>query len=150
MCTGWAYSCPLPMLPHAACTLGCHTNILLSHDAVQRENIQDPTSITSWWARDTSVSPLLWLKVSEMSWPKVYPAPRGEMPHPPLSSGSDHSKSHMGPWHRERTWSKFQPNFHVQQMQCKSPNKTQWEKWKKPISMIFIGSYLMGNLLDSI
>ena len=44
------------------------------------------------------VNPLLWLNVSEMSWPNVYPAPRGEMPHPPLSSGSDHSRSHMGPW----------------------------------------------------
>lgn len=33
-----------------------------------------------------------------MSWPKVYPAPRGEMPQPPRSSGSDHSRSHMGPY----------------------------------------------------
>ena len=32
-----------------------------------------------------------------MSWPKVYPAPLGEIPHPHLSSGSDHNKSHIGP-----------------------------------------------------
>lgn len=56
-----------------------------------------PTSMTSWCARDTSVRPLLWLKASEMSWPKVYPAPRGEMPQPWRSSGSLHSRSHMGP-----------------------------------------------------
>lgn len=31
------------------------------------------------------------------TWPKVYPAPRGEIPQPHLSSGSDHNKSHMGP-----------------------------------------------------
>lgn len=29
------------------------------------------TSMTSWWARETRVSPLAWLKVSEMSCPKV-------------------------------------------------------------------------------
>ena len=70
-------------------------------------------SITSWCARDTNVNPLLWLKVSEISWkngfifwkkssqknlhipiyvytwPKVYPAPLGEIPQPPRSSGSD-------------------------------------------------------------
>ena len=44
-----------------------------------------------------SVRLLLWLKFSEMSWPNVYPAPRGEIPQPPLSSGSDHSRSHIGP-----------------------------------------------------
>ena len=27
----------------------------------------------------------------------MYPAPLGEMPHPPRSSGSDHNKSHIGP-----------------------------------------------------
>jgi len=32
-----------------------------------------------------------------MSYPKVYPAPLGDIPQPPLSSGSDHNKSHMGP-----------------------------------------------------
>uniref|UniRef100_A0A0E9XK82 Uncharacterized protein n=1 Tax=Anguilla anguilla TaxID=7936 RepID=A0A0E9XK82_ANGAN len=53
--------------------------------------------MTSWWARDTRVRPLAWLKVSEMSCPKVYPAPRGEIPQPPRSSGSDHRRSHMGP-----------------------------------------------------
>ncbi|KAG9340949.1 hypothetical protein JZ751_020142 [Albula glossodonta] len=42
-------------------------------------------------------------KVSEMSCPKVYPAPLGEMPQPPRSSGSDHSKSHMGPWIRAQS-----------------------------------------------
>ena len=30
--------------------------------------------------------------------PKVYPAPRGEMPQPPRSSGSDQRRSHIGPW----------------------------------------------------
>ncbi len=60
------------------------------------------TSMTSWWARLMSVSPLLWLKFSDMSWPKVYPAPRGDIPHPPLSSGSDHNRSHIGPWERRR------------------------------------------------
>jgi hypothetical protein len=29
------------------------------------------------------------LKASEISWPNVYPAPRGEIPHPQRSSGSD-------------------------------------------------------------
>lgn len=55
------------------------------------------TSMTSWWALETRVRPLLWLNVSDMSWPNVYPAPLGEMPQPPRSSGSDHSKSHIGP-----------------------------------------------------
>ena len=32
-----------------------------------------------------------------MSYPNVYPAPLGEIPQPPLSSGSDHNKSHIGP-----------------------------------------------------
>lgn len=70
-------------------------------------------SITNWCARATSVSPLLWLNASEMSCPNVYPAPRGDIPHPQRSSGSDHSKSHMGPsWgtsctrSMERTWSR--------------------------------------------
>ena len=34
---------------------------------------------------------------SYMSCPKVYPAPRGEIPQPQRSSGSDQTKSHMGP-----------------------------------------------------
>lgn len=55
------------------------------------------TSMTSWWALETRVRPLLWLNVSDMSWPNVYPAPLGEIPQPPRSSGSDHSKSHIGP-----------------------------------------------------
>jgi len=42
------------------------------------------------------------------TWPKVYPAPRGEIPQPHLSSGSDHNKSHMGPsWGTSWTRSKF-------------------------------------------
>eukprot|EP00955_Chlamydomonas_euryale_P107653 365788-Chlamydomonas_euryale.AAC.4 len=32
-----------------------------------------------------------------MSWPYVYPAPRGEIPQPMRSSGSDHKRSHIGP-----------------------------------------------------
>ena len=32
-----------------------------------------------------------------MSAPKVYPAPLYEIPHPALSSGSDHNKSQIGP-----------------------------------------------------
>ena len=31
------------------------------------------------------------------TWPNVYPAPLGEMPQPPLSSGSLQRRSHMGP-----------------------------------------------------
>lgn len=38
-----------------------------------------------------------------MSWPKVYPAPRGDMPHPHLSSGSDQSKSGMDKKKRANT-----------------------------------------------
>ena len=37
------------------------------------------------------------LKASEISCPKVYPAPLGLIPQPHRSSGSLHSKSHMGP-----------------------------------------------------
>ena len=37
-----------------------------------------------------------------MSCPNVYPAPRGEIPQPPRSSGSDQSRSHMGPWQGQR------------------------------------------------
>ena len=44
-------------------------------------------SIVSWWARVMSLRPLLWLNCSEMSCPKVYPAPRGEIPQPLRSSG---------------------------------------------------------------
>jgi hypothetical protein len=32
-----------------------------------------------------------------MSCPNVYPAPLGFIPQPDLSSGSDHSRSHIGP-----------------------------------------------------
>ena len=36
-------------------------------------------------------------RISETSCPKVYPAPRGETPHPNRSSGSLQSRSHMAP-----------------------------------------------------
>jgi len=43
-----------------------------------------------------------------ITWPNVYPAPRGEMPQPHRSSGSDHNKSHIGPsWGTSWTRSKF-------------------------------------------
>lgn len=43
-----------------------------------------------------------------ITWPKVYPAPRGEIPQPHRSSGSDHKRSHMGPsWGTSWTRSKF-------------------------------------------
>ena len=43
------------------------------------------------------VNPLEWLNVSEISCPKVYPVPQGEIPQPPRSSGPDQSRSHIGP-----------------------------------------------------
>lgn len=55
------------------------------------------SSITSWWAREASVRPLVWLSVSEMSCPNVQPALGGEISHRPWSSGSDHYRSHNGP-----------------------------------------------------
>lgn len=43
-----------------------------------------------------------------VTWPKVYPAPRGETPQPHLSSGSDHNRSHIGPsWGTSWKRSKF-------------------------------------------
>lgn len=54
-------------------------------------------SMTSWWARATMLRPFRSLKAADTSAPNVYPAPRGEMPHPDRSSGSLHSKSHIGP-----------------------------------------------------
>jgi len=43
-----------------------------------------------------------------ITWPKVYPAPLGEMPQPHRSSGSDHNRSHMGPsWGTSWTRSKL-------------------------------------------
>jgi len=70
------------------------------------------TSITSWCARAIKVKPFVWLNVSDISCPNVYPAPRGEIPQPPRSSGSDHKRSHIGPscgtsWSRSnaRMWS---------------------------------------------
>ena len=45
-----------------------------------------------------SVRLFVWLKVSEMSWPNVYPAPRGDIPQPARSSGSDQRRSHIGPY----------------------------------------------------
>lgn len=66
------------------------------------------------WSNCRSQS-LQWYDVHqerEPTWPKVYPAPRGEIPQPHLSSGSDQSRSHMGPscgtsWTRSRSrmWS---------------------------------------------
>ena len=38
-----------------------------------------------------------WLNMVHTSPPKRYPAPRGERPQPSTSSGSDHSRSHIGP-----------------------------------------------------
>lgn len=41
---------------------------------------------------------LVWLNYSEISFPNKYPAPLGEIPHPEVMlSGSDQSKSHIGP-----------------------------------------------------
>lgn len=37
------------------------------------------------------------MREAQVTWPKVYPAPRGDIPQPHLSSGSDHSRSHMAP-----------------------------------------------------
>ena len=40
----------------------------------------------------------MWLNYSDISFPKRYPAPRGDMPQPEvMESGSDHRRSHMGP-----------------------------------------------------
>jgi len=80
--------------PHS---VGCWGEMRTSHWG-EEDAEGSRTSITSWWALETKVRPLAWLKVSDMSWPKVYPAPLGEMPQPPRSSGSDHNKSHIGPW----------------------------------------------------
>lgn len=42
------------------------------------------------------------------TWPKVYPAPLGDIPQPQRSSGSDHKRSHMGPsWGTSWTRSKL-------------------------------------------
>lgn len=60
-------------------------------------NILLDTSIISWWARAIILRLLVWLNCSAMSWPKVQPAPRGFMPHPARSSGSDQTRSHIGP-----------------------------------------------------
>lgn len=54
-------------------------------------------SITSWWALDISERPFVWLKWAAISCPNVYPAPRGDIPQPQRSSGSDHKRSHIGP-----------------------------------------------------
>ena len=35
--------------------------------------------------------------IEDLLSPNKYPAPRGDKPHPLISSGSDHNKSHMGP-----------------------------------------------------
>jgi hypothetical protein len=95
-------------------------------------------SMTNWWALAISLKLLVWLNCSEISWnkriwqcqhirwhaisttiicdwphnlctcPKVYPAPRGEIPQPHRSSGSDHRRSHIGPsWGTSWTRSKF-------------------------------------------
>ena len=53
--------------------------------------------MTSWCARAMVFSPFAWLNCSVMSCPNVYPAPRGLIPHPARSSGSDHTRSHTGP-----------------------------------------------------
>lgn len=55
------------------------------------------TFMTSWCALAMSLSPFVWLNCSDMSSPKVYPAPLGEIPQPHRSSGSDQSRSHIGP-----------------------------------------------------
>lgn len=45
---------------------------------------------------------------SKSTWPKVYPAPRGDIPQPQRSSGSDHKRSHMAPsWGTSWTRSKL-------------------------------------------
>ena len=71
-------------------------NVLVVSVCVSLNNRKN-TSIISWWARAIIFRLFVWLNCSAMSWPKVYPAPRGFIPHPALSSGSDHSKSHIGP-----------------------------------------------------
>lgn len=52
--------------------------------------------LTSWKENQMKRKRIL-KSVDRSTWPKVYPAPRGEMPQPQRSSGSDHNRSHMGP-----------------------------------------------------
>ena len=54
-------------------------------------------SCTSWCALRSRSSPFAWLNCSEMSWPNGTTRGRVETAEPHRSSGSDHSKSHMGP-----------------------------------------------------
>eukprot|EP00659_Diplonema_papillatum_P000825 gene824-biopygen847 len=56
-------------------------------------------SLTSWCARATILSPFCERNFSDTSGPNRYPAPRGDVPHSWISSsGSDHIRSHIGPW----------------------------------------------------
>src|SRR3569833_1768810 len=60
-------------------------------------NISLKPSKTSWWARAMRLRSLRWLNVLTISAPNKKPAPRGDRPQPSISSGSDHSRSHMAP-----------------------------------------------------
>lgn len=78
--------------PHLQQQLGAENTVITLRSCDQLQPF-----ITSWWARAINFKSFEWLNYSEMSWPKEQPAPLGEIPHPHLSSGSDQSRSQMGP-----------------------------------------------------
>src|SRR5271163_1914017 len=60
-------------------------------------NISLNPSMTSWCARAIKDRSLAWLKTLTISAPNRKPAPRGDRPHPSISSGSDQRRSHIAP-----------------------------------------------------
>lgn len=104
----------------SVCTTGClHTRLRCDIDTLQTMATKTPTPsrpprhrktkmtrrerIPSVWGhRESRINFVTSLEL-ELTCPKVYPAPLGEIPQPHRSSGSDHTRSHIGPsW---GTWS---------------------------------------------
>ena len=75
----------------------------------------------------------------EITWPNVYPAPRGEMPQPHRSSGSDHNKSHIGPscgtsWTRSKFRMLSRVSMDGDSPPCRQNiSDSTWKEKQKPI-----------------
>lgn len=64
-----------------------------------------------------------------MSCPNVYPAPRGEIPQPYLSSGSDHRRSHIGP-----SWGTFDGHLPNTRKSSQHPHRVLNIRWHETVT----------------
>lgn len=74
-----------------------YTPYVFTYKLHVRNTTFHPPRPTNWCALAINRKLFSWLNFSTTSPPNWYPAPRGLSPHPSISSGSDHIKSHIAP-----------------------------------------------------